>query len=144
MTTTLTRPPHAAEVTRPLPTSRAYTVLMTLGSLAVLLQGLWAGLFLEHDNPDRAGSWIDVHARGGEVALILVAAATLTAFIRLRARRDLWIGGSVLTALLLVEAYVGGLIRDSGQDSLTPLHIPLGMALMGLTVWLMVRSRRRI
>jgi len=144
MTTTLTRPPHVAEATRPLPTSRAYTVLMALGTLAILFQGVWAGLFLERGNPDRAGSWVEVHARGGEVALILVVAATITAFVRVRARRVLWIGGAVLTALLVVEAYVGGLIRDSGTRSLTPVHIPLAMAIMGLAIWLLVRSRSRI
>lgn len=143
MTTTLTRPPHAREVTSPLPRSRAYTALMALGTLAILFQGLWAGLFLEHDNPDRAGNWVEVHARGGEFALIMVVAATITAFIRIRVRRDLWLGGAVLTALLVLESYIGGLIRDSGKDSLTPLHIPLAMAIMGLAIWLLMRSRRR-
>src|SRR5690242_6534824 len=97
MTTTLTRPPHAAEATKSLPTSRAYTVLIGIGTLAILLQGVWAGIFLEHGNPDRAGGWIDVHARGGELALLFVVAATITAFLRVRARRDLWVGGVVLT-----------------------------------------------
>lgn len=143
MTTTLTRPPYTPEATRNLPTSRAYTVLIGLGTLAILLQGLWAGLFLEHGNPDAAGNWVEVHARGGEVALIFVAAATVTAFISVRSRRDLWIGGSVLSALLVLEAYIGGLIRDESQDSLTAVHVPLAMAIIGLSVWLFARSRRR-
>lgn len=29
--------------------SRAFTVLIGLSALTVLLQGLWAGIFLEHD-----------------------------------------------------------------------------------------------
>jgi hypothetical protein len=109
MTTTLTRPSPAEEVRKSLPTSRTYIVLMALGTVAILLQGLWAG----------------------EIALILVAAATLTAFLRVRMRRDLWVGG-------------GGLIRDSGKNSLTALHIPLAMAIIGLSVWLLMRSRGRI
>ena len=116
---------------------------MAISTLAILLQGLWAGLFLEHGNPDRAGGWIEVHARGGEVALVTAAAATITAFIRVRVRRDLWLGGAALSALLVVEAYVGGLIRDSGKDSLTPLHIPLALAITALAVWLLARSRSR-
>lgn len=143
MTTTLTRPPYALEETKPLPRSRTYSVLIALATLAILLQGLWAGLFLQHGNPDDAGNWVEVHARGGEVALILVVAATITALLRVRARRDLWLGGAVLAALLVVEAFIGGLIRDSGQDSLTPVHIPLGMVIIGLSVWLLARSRRR-
>lgn len=141
MTTTLTRPSNTVEVTKPLPKSRAYTVLMSLGGLAILLQGLWAGIFLEHGNPDSAGNWVEVHARGGEIALILVAAAALTAFIRVRMRRDLWAGAAALTALLVVESYIGGLIRDSGQDALTAVHVPLALAVMGLAVWLVARSR---
>jgi Protein of unknown function (DUF998) len=49
-----------------------FSALTGLASLAILLQGLWAGIFLEHDGRrDEAGGWIDVHARGGEVALML-------------------------------------------------------------------------
>jgi len=123
-------------------TSKAYTALLTLAGAAILLQGVWAGIFLEHENQgESAGSWIDVHARGGDVALILTAIATVVAFVRVRARRDLWLGGAALTALLLVESYLGGLIRDQGKDTLTAVHIPLALAIMGLAVWLIVRSR---
>jgi heme A synthase len=104
-----------------------------------VLQGLWAGLFLEHGS---SGTWIDVHARGGEVAIVLVALATVVGFVRLRRRRDLWLGAGVLTALLVLEAYLGGLIHDSGKDSLTAVHVPLAMAIVATTVWLLVRSRR--
>jgi hypothetical protein len=104
---------------------------------------LWAGIFLEHDgHRDAASNWIEVHARGGEVTLVLVAAATVVAFGWIRQRVDLWLGGAVLTALLLVDAYVGGLIRDSGKATLTAVHVPLAMAVMGLAVWLTVRGRR--
>src|SRR4051812_34908488 len=141
MTTTLSRPvqspPDASE------SSPAFTILVGLGTLAILLQGLWAGIFLEHDGKrDAAGSWIDVHARGGEVALVLVAVATLWAFLRLRPRRDLWLGGAVLTVLLVIESWIGGLIRDSGKDTLTAVHVPIAMAVMGVAVWLTMRSRR--
>lgn len=143
MTTTTSRrsagSPTGPHTTR----SRPYEVLLGLAALAVLLQGLWAGIFLEHDGArDAAGSWIDVHARGGEVALVLAAVATVVAFLTLRERRDLWIGTGVLTVLLVVESYLGGQIRDAGQDSLTAVHVPLGMALFGLAVWLPLRARR--
>lgn len=123
--------------------SAAYTALLALAGIAILLQGLWAGIFLEQDGKrDSAGSWIDVHARGGEVALALAAIATVVAFVRLRARRDLWLGSATLTALLVVESYLGGLIRDQGKDTLTALHVPVAMAIIGLAAWLLARSRR--
>jgi len=121
--------------------STPFSILIGLAALAVLLQGLWAGIFLEHDGArDAAGSWIDVHATGGEVAIALAALATVVGFVQLRGRRDLWGGSLALTALLVVEAYIGGLIRDDGVDGLTAVHVPLAVALMGLVVWLPTRA----
>jgi heme A synthase len=138
MTSTLTRQ-HPVRERAPRVTSAAYSTLIALATVAIVLQGLWAGLFLEHGS---SGTWIDVHARGGEVAIVLVALATVGGFVRLRRRRDLWLGAGVLTALLVLEAYLGGLIHDSGKDSLTAVHVPLAMAIVATTVWLLVRSRR--
>ena len=75
---------------------------------------------------------------------MLAALATAWAFWRLRARRDLWLGSLVLTVLLVVEAYLGGLIRDDGKDSLTAVHVPLALALMGLAVGLPLRAAARV
>ena len=119
-----------------------FNVLLGLTALAVLLQGLWAGIFLEHDGErDAASSWIDVHARGGEIALVLAALATVVAVVNLRARKDLLIGSAALTVLLVVESYIGGLIRDDSKDTLTAVHVPLAMAIMALVIWLPLRAR---
>jgi len=121
-----------------------FAVLIGLATLAVLLQGLWAGLFLQHDGGRNAAqSWITVHSRGSEISLALAALATIVAFVRLRSRRDLWVGSAALTVLIALESYLGGRIVDNRDDSLTVVHIPLAMALMGLAVWLAVRTRRR-
>jgi hypothetical protein len=123
---------------------RTFTILTGLSAAAVVLQGLWAGIFLEHDGErDAASSWIDVHARGGEVALLFAILATVVAVARLRARKDLLIGAIALTVLLVAEAYVGGLIRDESKDTLTAVHVPLAMAIMGLVVWLPLRASHR-
>ena len=123
--------------------SRAFDVLVGLTSVVVLLQGLWAGMFLQGDDRDAFGQWIDVHARGGELAIGLAVIAAVIGVVKLRSRVDLWGGALALGVLLVLEAYVGGLIRDDGLDQLTPLHVPLGMALFGLAVWLPMRARRR-
>ncbi len=82
------------------PVSRIYRVLIGLSALAVLLQGLWAGIFLQHDGQrDAASGWVEVHARGADVAIALAAAAAVTAFVTMRARKDLWVGAAVLTVL---------------------------------------------
>ena len=120
-----------------------YSALIGLAAVAVLLQGLWAGIFLEHDGQRNAAeSWINVHATGGEVAIVLSLLATVAAFWKLRERRELWIGGAVLVVLLVIESYIGGLIRDQGKDWLTAVHVPLAMALMALVVWLPFRAAR--
>jgi len=120
-----------------------FRALTGLAALAVLLQGLWAGIFLEHDGQrDSSSRWIDVHARGGEVALALSALALVFAIVRLRSRRDLLLGAAVLMVLLGLESYLGGLIRDNGKDTLTAVHVPLALAIMALAVWLPLRSGR--
>jgi hypothetical protein len=134
---TTTTPSHARRG-RPV-----FAILAGISALAVLLQGLWAGIFLEHDgHRDAASSWIDVHARGGDVALLFAALATAYAFWRQRDRKDLWVGGAIYTLLIALEAWIGGLIRDDGADALTAVHVPLAMAVMGLAVWLPLRARR--
>ena len=124
--------------------SPLFSALLGLTALAVLLQGLWAGIFLQHDgHRDDAAGWIDVHAHGGEVAIGLAVVTTVVAVVWLRARRDLWAGSALLVVLLVVEAYLGGLIRDEGKDVLTAVHVPLAMLIMALAVWLPLRSRHR-
>lgn len=124
------------------PRSRLFAAVSGLAALVVLLQGLWAGIFLEHDGErDAAGTWIDVHARGGEIALVLAVVAAVVAWLRLRSRKDLLAGSVALVVLLVAESWLGGLIRDDSQDALTAVHVPLAMAIMGLAVWLPLRAR---
>lgn len=123
--------------------SRLYTVLMGVTSVVVLLQGVWAGIFLEHDGArDDAANWIDVHARGGEATIALAVFALIVALVKLRSRLDLLVGSAGLAVLLMTESYLGGLIRDDSQDTLTAVHVPLAMAIMGLAVWIPLRARR--
>lgn len=144
MTTTTSERTTTTVPARTSRASRVYAALVGLAALAVVLQGLWAGIFLEHDgHRDAASGWIDVHARGGDFAILLAALATVWAFWKLRSRVDLWLGTLVFTLLLVLEAYLGGLIRDDGADSLTAVHVPLALALMGLAVWLPLRARAR-
>lgn len=140
-TTTATRTLDTAPAR---PRSVLYGALIGIAALVVLLQGLWAGIFLEHDGArDAASGWIDLHARGADVAIVLGIAATVVAFVKLRARRDLWIGSAVFVVLLILESYLGGLIRDQSKDVLTAVHVPLAMGIMGLAVWLPLRARAR-
>jgi hypothetical protein len=117
--------------------SPLYSALIGLTAVAVLLQGLWAGLFA-HEGKDYKQSWVGVHARGADIAILLAIAATVIAVLKLRERRDLIIGSGALVVLLVVESYIGGLIGN--HSGLTAVHFPLAMGLMGLSVWLPFRA----
>jgi hypothetical protein len=112
-------------------------------ALIVLLQGVFAGVFLEHDGArDASASWIDAHAWGAHIGTVLAVVVAVYAAVRLRARRDLLIGSIALAVLFLAESYLGGAIRDDGKDTLTAVHVPLALGIMGLAVWLPLWSRR--
>lgn len=119
--------------------SALFGILVGLTTLVVLLQGVWAGIFLQRD-ADR--SWVDVHAVGAYVATVLAVAATVVAVVRLRSRRDLVTGMAVLAVLIIIETGLGVAIR-SGTDGLTVVHVPLAMAILGLAVWVPLRARGR-
>jgi hypothetical protein len=126
---------------------KLFTSLVGLTALLVLLQGAFAGVFLEHDGRrDRSASWIDAHAMGAHAATLLALLAAVVAIVKLRARRPLVVGSVVLALLLLLESFLGGLIRDERADTLTAVHVPLAMAIMAVTVWLSLKAvqlRRR-
>ncbi|MHA3703445.1 hypothetical protein ACXR2U_14810 [Jatrophihabitans sp. YIM 134969] len=120
--------------------SPLYSAIIGVASLVVLLQAVWAGLFI-HEGQDYSEGWVEVHARGADVAIGLGVVAAIVAFVKLRGRRDLQIGTVLFVIALVVEAYIGGLIGDT--SSLTVVHFPLAMVIMGLAVWLPLRATRR-
>jgi hypothetical protein len=101
----------------------------------VVLQGLWAGVFLQHDwRGGQSAVWVDIHARAGELTILVAGAATVLAHRRLPNHRAVYRASAALTALLVLEAFLGGLIRDHHIWWLTAIHIPLAMLLVWLTV----------
>jgi hypothetical protein len=119
----------------------AYSALVGLAALGVVLQGLWAGLFV-HEGEDYTQKWVNVHALGGEITIALAAVATVVAFVTMRSRRmDLITGTAVFTGLLVLESYIGGEVGE--HPGYTAVHFPLALALTGLAVWLPLRARGR-
>jgi hypothetical protein len=131
------RPSPARRLRDPL-----YASLIGLTSLAILLQGLWAGLFIregkDFDASSAQSNSVEVHDWGARVAIVLALVSLVVVVGRLRARKDLLAGTAALLVLLIVEAYIGGEIGDHGN--LPTVHIPLAMALMALSVWLPTRA----
>ena len=138
---TSSTPANSSATTAP---TRTFAALVGVASLAVLLQGLWAGLFMSTPDTDPEKTpWLEVHSWCGKAAIGFALLATVWAFLKLRERTDLTFGALALTVLLILEAYLGGLIVDEGKDVMAAVHVPLAMALMGLAVWLPLRARKR-
>jgi hypothetical protein len=114
----------------------AWSALVGLATLGVLLQGLWAGLFLRRGTD--GDPWFAVHQHGGEVTVTLAALATIAAVVWLRHRHDLLVGTALFLVLLVVEYFLG---RAGGTS--VAVHVPLAMLIMGLAVWLPLAARRR-
>jgi heme A synthase len=129
-------PPAApARVRSPL-----FSSLIGLAGLGILLQGVWAALFIRegekfHDN------WVMVHSVGATVVDVLALIAVIVAFLQLRARRDVVVGTLVFLVLLILEGVFGGLI--SNHPDMEVVHFPLALLLMGMTAWLSLRASRR-
>ena len=138
---TSSTPANSSAATAP---TRTFAALVGVASLAVLLQGLWAGLFMSTPDTDPEKTpWLEVHSWCGKAAIGFALLATVWAFLKLRERTDLTFGALALTVLLILEAYLGGLIVDEGKDVMAAVHVPLAMALTGLAVWLPLRARKR-
>lgn len=120
-----------------------FSALTGVIALVVLLQFVFAGVFLRYDGKrDASSSWIDAHAWGAHIGTVLAIITAVYAVWRLRARKDLLIGSIALAVLFLVESYIGGAIRDDGKDSWTAVHVPIAFLLTSLVVWLPLRARK--
>lgn len=127
------------EAGAPAARSPLFSALVGLAGVGVLLQGVWAGLFIR-EGQDNSDAWVEVHARGAEITIVLALLAAVVALLRLRSRPALVVGSLAFLVLLVAESYVGGLVGD--QQVLEVVHFPLAMALLGLAVYLPVAAAR--
>jgi ABC-type uncharacterized transport system permease subunit len=117
---------------------RGYASLVGLVGLAILLQGIFAGAFIE---PGSHSGALNAHDVTADVTLGLSIAAAVYAIALLRkAARSLVIGSLVLVALLVALVAIGHAITGSGDDGLTPLHVPLALLAFGQAIWLSIRA----
>lgn len=120
--------------------SPLFSSVVGLAGLVILLQAIWAGLFIR-EGSDFTGNWVTVHSIGGTVSMVLALIAVIVAFVQLRSRRDLVLGSIAFLLLLVVEGAIGGFIGNT--PALETVHFPLALLLMGMTVWLSLRAGRR-
>ncbi|GAB7006839.1 hypothetical protein JCM18899A_43120 [Nocardioides sp. AN3] len=145
MSSTDTRQPAASEAARSVRTrDPLFASVVGLTALVILLQGLWAGLFIREGRDFDASSsqsmFVQVHDWGGRAAILLALVSLVVAVWRLRSRPSLIVGTAALLLLVMLEGFLGGGIGD--HPSWPGLHIPLAMGLMALSVWLPLRAAR--
>jgi len=116
-----------------------YAALVGLTTLAILLQAVFAGEFIQRGTQS---SWLSAHDVNADVVIGLAVVTAVFALVRLRsAARSLAIGAVVLLVLVIAQAVIGHAITQSSDDGLIPLHVPLALLIFGLAVWLSVRAR---
>jgi hypothetical protein len=135
---TLTRPTsEPATKDRP---ARSFAVLSALTTLAVLLQAVTAGQFVQREGRD---SWVTVHGVIADASWVLALITAGYGFVKLRGtHRTLVDAAVVLFIVTLAQTGIGHLITDDGQDGWIALHVPLAVVISGLTGWLTLRAVR--
>jgi hypothetical protein len=104
-----------------------------LNGLAILAQALFAGMFIGGDSAMK-----DVHGTGAFVVLVLGLVQLVVAVLYWRPWR-----GSGFPALLSLVLLLAGILQSiTGGSGVTSVHVPLGMAMFGLVIWLTVWALR--
>lgn len=129
--------PVVAAAVRPAP-SRAWAGFASVMTWAIFLQAVTAGRLMSGDGWAR-----DAHRLGAEVLFLATLAAGVAAAVRLRA-----VDGGGRLALLLVGSAVAlfvqhglGTAAADGEDTLW-IHVPLGVAIVGLAARTTLQARR--
>jgi hypothetical protein len=117
---------------------RSFTILVALVSVAVLVQGITAGIFVNQEGHD---GWVTVHGVIADVTWVTALIAAIVGFRTVRRMHHrLWMITAALFVLALAQTGVGHLITDEGMDGLIVVHVPLAMLIFGLTIWLVVAT----
>jgi hypothetical protein len=116
-----------------------FAALVGLVALEILLQGVFAGVFIQ---PGRHPGALNAHDVNADVTIGVSLVAMIYALVLLRrAGRSLVIGSIVLFLLLVAQDSIGHAITGSSDDSLEAVHVPIALLAFGLTIWLSARAR---
>ncbi|MEV5888896.1 hypothetical protein [Nonomuraea fuscirosea] len=110
----------------------AFKVVTALSTLSVLVQAVTAGQLL-------SGGAAGAHGMGATAVHALALAQLVVAMLLWRpARGPGW--PALVSLVVLLLGFVQSMLGGSGAVA---AHVPLGMALFGLSVWLLVWALRR-
>jgi hypothetical protein len=114
-------------------TARALHVVLRLLAVLVFGQAVFAGLFL-----DGNAAWRDWHAINGMllVPLLALVEVVLAVLVWRSGRGPGWIALASVALLVAIFVQIG-----MGQSSQLAVHVPLGVAILGLIGALLGRTR---
>lgn len=131
----MTEPTRTTQPTASLddrPAGKILSMIAGIVALLILLQGVWAGIFLGH----HGGPWKDIHGGLGELATLIAIGGFVFALLKLKHRRDVVTGTAVLAVLMILAVGAG----MAGKGGLV-VHLPLALASMAVAAWLPTRLR---
>jgi cytochrome bd-type quinol oxidase subunit 2 len=113
--------------------ARALQVVLRLLAALVFAQAVFAGLFLDGDD-----AWRDWHATNGMLLIPLLALVevVLAVLVWRSGRGPGWLALASVGLLLAIGAQVA-----LGYTDQVAVHVPLGVAILGLTGTLLARTR---
>jgi hypothetical protein len=113
--------------------ARALQVVLRLLAALVFAQSVFAGLFLDGDD-----AWRDWHATNGVLLIPLLALVevVLAVLVWRSGRGPGWLALASVGLLLAIGAQVA-----LGYTDQVAVHVPLGVAILGLTGTLLARTR---
>ena len=114
-------------------TARALHVALRLLAMLVFAQAMFAGLFLDGNE-----AWRDWHAVNGMLVLPLLAlvVVVLAVLVWRAGHGPGWLALASVGLLLAIFVQIG-----MGQTSQLAVHVPLGVAILGLVGALLARTR---
>ena len=118
--------------------ARLFASVMSLVTLAVILQGVLFGGFYRNLSPD--STWMDVHSFVGiiTVAVVVLVLAPLSYLARFPRNTYITVLTFALALAWILTYEMGRAIED--ERSLAIAHIPLAVAIFGLSGHLTVGS----
>jgi hypothetical protein len=120
-------------------TAPVFAALTGLTTLAILLQAVFAGEFVDRA---RTGGWVSAHNANADVVIALAVITAIYAFVALRGHAPrLVIEAVVLAVLVIAQTAIGHAITDDNDNGLLVIHIPLAMLVFGLTIYMSAQAR---
>jgi hypothetical protein len=118
--------------------ARRFALFTSATAVAILVQAVLAGMFINQDGKD---TWVTVHGVVADVSWVMALVTAVLGWVTMRSYRPSLVFWSVVLFLAtLLEAGIGHLLPTDNYNWLIPVHVPLAFLIFALTIWLTTRA----